>query len=327
MMLGGTHCDLGGQLTYGFLPLGNIDESDEERRWAQQWIERLCVSQQLAPTAEEKDAIWTALGQLAAFPREMRRLSTFRHMLQVRRLWPAFKLFLDGGPYSFFDATDDSFNLDDWTCFEMGHLMNLPEAVPHALAYMFHRMETRFTGRPTLIVLDEVRKLLAHHQFCLEIMDWLKEKAKKRVSVVLATQEFIDIVNTPAWPAIQNNCRTWIFLPNRKALEEDMYAAYRKCDLTPTLIQQIAVAQEKCDYLYRSEAGVRMYQLRLSPIERLLCAASRPEEIAAIQALAQQELSEPLAAAWLRQNGYGAEADVYNEEYAARRHESTLVTA
>jgi hypothetical protein len=49
-------------------------------------------------------------------------------------------------------------------------------------------------------------------------------------------------------------------------------------------------------------------QRRLSPVERLLCAASRPDELEVLDKLAQQYSPEELPAAWLRYWGYPEEA-------------------
>ena len=50
--------------------------------------------------------------------------------------------------------------------FEMGELMRMgEEAVVPALDYLFHRIEERFDGRPTLLILDEAWLFLRHPIF------------------------------------------------------------------------------------------------------------------------------------------------------------------
>jgi hypothetical protein len=56
--------------------------------------------------------------RLAELPKPLRRLRTFRELFQVNRLKPGLAAFVEGGRYSFFDAEEDSFGLDWWTCFE-----------------------------------------------------------------------------------------------------------------------------------------------------------------------------------------------------------------
>jgi type IV secretion system protein VirB4 len=315
LMAGGSHYHLGGNAQRGFQPLGNIDQDEAERRWAQEWLQDLFVTQDLLLSPEEREEIWVALLRLAELPRPLRRLRTFRELFQVNRLKPGLAAFVEGGRYSFFDAEADSFGLDWWTCFEMAHLLELPGAVPHALSYIFHQMDARFDGRPTAVFLDEAWQYMAHPIFAPRIAAWLKSKAKMNVSVILSSQEIVDASRTALWQAIQGSCRTWVFLPNSAALNPDVLPHYHACGLSDAHIGIIATSRQKQDYLYKTDAGTRLFQLRLGPVERLLCAASTPEEIAALRTLQAQPLQEPLPAMWLRSNGLIDEAEVYGEQF------------
>jgi type IV secretion system protein VirB4 len=314
-MAGGAHYNLGGNAQRGFQPLGRIDQSETERRWAQEWLHDLLLAQDLLLTPEDKDEIWIALQGLAALPRPLRRLRTFRELFQVQRLKPGLLAFVEGGRYSFFDAEADSFGLDWWTCFEMGDLLQLPGAVPHALSYIFHQMEARFDGRPTAVFLDEAWQYMAHPIFTPKIAEWLKSKAKMNVSVILSSQEIVDASRTQLWQAMQGSCKTWVLLPNSAALNPDVLPHYKACGLTEAHIGIIAQARQKFDYFYKTDAGTRLFQLRLGQVERVLCAASTPEEILALRALHQGSLTEPLPAAWLRHNGLIEEAEVYGAQF------------
>jgi hypothetical protein len=106
-------------------------------------------------------------------------------------------------------------------------------------------------------------------------------------------------------------------LPNSAALNPDVVPHYQACGLTEAHIGLLAQARPKQDYLYKTDAGTRLFQLRLGPIERLLCAASTPDEIAMLQALQHAPRTEPLPAAWLRRHGLAEEADLYGEQFQA----------
>ena len=56
------------------------------------------------------------------------------------------------------------------------------------LTYLFHRLEARFDGRPTLLILDEAWVFLDNPLFAARIREWLKVLRKKNVAVVFATQ-------------------------------------------------------------------------------------------------------------------------------------------
>lgn len=320
LMAGGAHYHLGGTSQRGFQPLGNIDAGDSELRWAQEWVQDLFLAQDLPVTPEEKDEIWKALQALARLPRPWRTLSVFREVFAVNHLKQGLDAFVTGGRYSFFDASQDSFHVEQWTTFEMNELLQLPGAVPHALSYIFHQLEARFDGRPTIVFLDEAWQYLSHPIFAPKIAEWLKSKAKQNVSVVLCSQETVDASRTAVWQAIKGNCDTWVFLPNSAALDPDVVAHYHACGLSDGQIALIAQARPKQDYLYTSEAGTRLFQLRLGPIERLLCAASTPEERTALRALSLQTLDEPLPAAWLRANGLADKADMYAAQFDSVVH-------
>ncbi len=61
------------------------------------------------------------------------------------------------------------------------------------LTYLFHRLEERFDGRPTLLILDEAWIFLDHPLFAARIREWLKTLRKKNVAVVFATQSLADM--------------------------------------------------------------------------------------------------------------------------------------
>ena len=68
--------------------------------------------------------------------------------------------------------------------------------VAPVLTYLFHRLEERFDGRPTLLILDEAWVFLDHPLFAARIREWLKVLRKKNVAVVFATQSLADIADS-----------------------------------------------------------------------------------------------------------------------------------
>ena len=104
-----------------------------------------------------------------------------------------------------------------------------------------------------------------------------------------------------------------------------MLPYYRACGLSEAHIAILAQGRQKQDYLYKTDAGTRLFQLWLGPVERLLCAASTVEEIAALQELQEKPLHEPLPAAWLRLNGLAEEAEVYGEQFPLDDHARAAV--
>ena len=91
-------------------------------------------------------------------------------------------------------------------------------------------------------------------------------------------------------------------------------------------LRQLAHAQPFRDYLYVSPLGTRLFQCTLSPVERLLCAASRLEELAVLETLAAQVSPDMLPAAWLRHWGYDEEAAFLMPEEGDVRCSRTIIT-
>src|SRR3546814_14699267 len=73
--------------------------------------------------------------------------------------------------------------------------------VAPVLTYLFHRLEERFDGRPTLLVLEEAWIFLDHPLFAARIREWLTVLRKKNVPVLFATQSLADIASTSSAPA------------------------------------------------------------------------------------------------------------------------------
>ena len=70
-------------------------------------------------------------------------------------------------------------------------------AAPAVLDYLFHRVEARLDGSPTLILIDEGWVALDASGFGARLREWLKTLRKKNASVVFATQSLADIDGDP----------------------------------------------------------------------------------------------------------------------------------
>src|SRR5690606_29893376 len=128
-------------------------------------------------------------------------------LLQHEELKAALHPFTLEGPFGqLIDADHETLALADTVCFEMESLMAAPAAVAPVVTYLFHRLEARFDGRPTLIILDEAWLFLDSPLFAARIREWLKTLRKKNVAVVFATQSLADIANASIAPAVVESC-------------------------------------------------------------------------------------------------------------------------
>ena len=166
--------------------------------WAAEWIAALLAHEKVAVTPEVKEAVWSALGSLASAPAEERTLTGLVAAAPVeraahRRSRPT----RSTGPTAGCSTPpSSSLALADVQCFETEALMGQAGVVAPVLTYLFHRLEERFDGRPTLLVLDEAWIFLDHPLFAARIREWLKVLRKKNVAVVFATQSLADIADS-----------------------------------------------------------------------------------------------------------------------------------
>ena len=145
----------GDEVGLAFQPLARIDRLDE-RSWAAEWIAALLAHEKVVVTPEVKDAIWSALGNLATAPVEERTLTGLTLLMQSGALRLALGAYTLDGPYGrLLDAAEQQLSLSSIECFEIEALMSEAGVVAPVLTYLFHRLEERFDGRPTLLILDD----------------------------------------------------------------------------------------------------------------------------------------------------------------------------
>jgi type IV secretion system protein VirB4 len=297
-----------------FQPLARIADPGE-RRWASRFALDLLLAQHLDETPAMKRDIDQALALTASAPRGERTLSTLAVNLSSLELKEALRPYTLQGAYGqIFDADREDVGDGFWQLFEMGHLMALgADAVVPALAYLFHRVEGRLDGRPTLLVLDEAWLFLAHPIFVRRLQAWLKTLRKKNVYVVFATQEVADAAQSPITGTIVSACHTKIYLPDEEALTPALSKAYGDFGLTGTEIQILAGAQKKRDYYYRSVKGRRLFRLDLGPVGLAFAAMSSPDDQRFLDSLVSSAPPGEYAERILRHRGLAWAADRVSE--------------
>ncbi len=307
LAMGGAHhgLGLGGEAgeTIAFQPLAAIDR-EPERAWAAEWIAALLTHEKVSVDPPVKDAIWSALGSLATAPLEERTLTGLSLLLQSTALRKALAPYTLEGPFGrLLDAAEDDLRVAQVQCFETEALMGAGSAVAPVLTYLFHRLEERFTGAPSLLILDEAWKFLDHPLFAARIREWLKTLRKKNVAVIFASQSLADIAQSGIAPAIIESCPQRILLPNPAAMEPQGRAAYECFGLNAAQIELVARATPKRHYYLQSARGNRLFELGLGPIALALCGSSDPATQARVDALLAEHGSGDFAARFLADAG------------------------
>jgi type IV secretion/conjugal transfer VirB4 family ATPase len=303
--MGGDWHDLGGAVageTSEFValqPFANIDDV-AERGWAAAWVAAILTRERIEVTPEAKDHIWTALSSLASAPVEERTLTGLTVLLQSNVLKRALQPYCLGGPYDrLLDAENERLGAASVQVFETDGLIGTAVA-PAVLAYLFHRIEDRFDGRPTLLIIDEGWLALDDADFAGKLREWLKTLRKKNASVVFATQSLADIDGSAIAPAIIESCPTRILLPNDRAVEPQITAIYRRFGLNDRQIEILARATPKRDYYCQSRRGNRLFELGLGEIALGFTAASSKNDQALIARVLAENGRENFVSAWLK---------------------------
>ncbi len=312
--LGGDHFDLGLDGDLAFQPLALIDD-EAELAAAHLWVLGLLEQERVDTTPDVKDAVWTALQSLAETPSSQRTLTGLNALLQSGTVRQALLPYTLRGPYgTLLDAAEDSLTGADRLCFEMEDLMHDGKLAAPVLSYLFHRLEARFDGRPTLLILDEAWVFLDHPMFAGRLRDWLKTLRKKNVSVVFATQSLADIAGSTIAPAIIESCPTRLFLPNPRAQEQGQAETYERFGLNARQIEIIARSTPKRDYYVQSGAGNRLFDLELGPVALAFCASGSKADHTLITETLARHGQAAFAGQWLRAKGLGWAADIIAEE-------------
>jgi type IV secretion system protein VirB4 len=326
--MGGSYFDLGAaqegvKNALAFQPLANIDVT-AERTFAQEWVLGLLTQERVAVTPEVKDAVWSALSNLAAAPQPERTLTGLTTLLQRNDLRQALQPYTLEGPYGcLLDADEDRLSLGATQCFEMEELMHSQGAVLPVLTYLFHRLEQKFDGRPALLILDEAWLFLDNPAFAARIREWLKTLRKRNVSVIFATQGLSDIANSTIAPAIIESCPSRIFLPNDRAIEPQAKAIYEAFGLNDRQIEIVARATPKRDYYYQSRQGNRLFELDPGPVTLAFVAASSRDDHALMDELVAAHGEDEFADSWLRARGLNWAAELIAHPSPKQKEENT----
>jgi type IV secretion system protein TrbE len=319
LMMGGVALDLSIGSGLAFQPLSDID-NPTTRAFARDWILALIAHEGIATDPAIKDQVWTALNSLASAPKVERTLTGLSLLLQSNQLRQALLPYTLEGPWgSLLDGKGDRLSFADVMHFELEGLMETKGLVLPVLTYLFHRLEARFDGRPTLLILDEAWLFLDSPLFATRIREWLKTLRKKDVAVVFATQSLADIATSSIAAAIIESCPTRIYLPNDRAIETQIREIYERFGLNPRQVEIISRATPKQDYYAQTARGNRLFELDLGPLALAICSASTLSDHKLMDQLQREHDEVGFVIAFLRAKGFEAEAEMI--ERATKDHQ------
>ena len=267
----------------GFNPLA-LPDSPTNRAFLREWLAVMLDAngpEELATIAQAVDATY-------ANDAGLRRLRHFKELLAgARRPKPgdlADRLAAwigsddgEGGEHGWlFDNAHDRLDLTNRTLgFDMTALLENPKLRTPTMMYLFHRIEERLDGKPTMILIDEGWKALDDDVFAARIRDWLKTLRKRNALVGFATQSARDALESRISTALVEQTATMIFMPNSRARAEDYCDGFGLTEHELSLIKSLP-AHSRCFLVRQPDASV-VVRLDLSGAPEVLTILSGRE--------------------------------------------------
>jgi type IV secretion system protein VirB4 len=212
----------------GLNPLA-LPDTPANRAFVTEWLARLVTIDGEKLSVDEQSQIADAVAANYDQAPHYRRL---RHVAElfagVRRptsgdLASRLEPWINEGARAWlFDNETDRLDLTTATLgVDMTAILDDPILRTPAMMYLFHCVEQRLDGTPTILVVDEGWKALDDPVFVARIRDWEKTIRKRNGIVGFATQSASDALSSQIASAIIEQAATQIFMPNPKAQEDE----------------------------------------------------------------------------------------------------------
>jgi len=177
----------------------------------------------------------------------------------------------------------------------MTALLENPRLRTPTMMYLFHRIDERLDGQPTMILIDEGWKALDDEVFAARIRDWLKTLRKRNALVGFATQSARDALDSRISTALVEQTATMVFMPNSRARPEDYCDGFGLTSHEFALIRSLP-AHSRCFLVRQPDASV-VVRLDLSGAPEVLTILSgRESAVRRLDLLREAVGDEP--AAW-----------------------------
>jgi type IV secretion system protein VirB4 len=276
--IGGTYSRIAAGHPSGFNPLA-LPDSAANRAFLRDWLGVLLK----ANGPEEEATIAGAVDAAYANDAALRRLLHFRELLAGSRRPEAGDLasrldaWIGHGEHAWlFDNAEDRLDLSARTLgFDMTALLENPRLRTPVMMYLFHRIDERLDGQPTMILIDEGWKALDDEVFAARIRDWLKTLRKRNALVGFATQSARDALESRISTALVEQTATMLFMPNSRARAEDYCDGFGLTAHELDVIRSLP-AQSRCFLIRQSDASV-VVRLDLSGMPEVLTVLSGRE--------------------------------------------------
>ncbi len=262
----------------GFNPLA-LPDTAGNKAFLRDWLGVLLK----AEGPEEEQTIAAAVDATYANDASLRRLRHFKELLSGSRrpqpgdLADRLGAWIGEGEHAWmFDNPEDRLDLTARVLgFDMTALLENPRLRTPTMMYLFHRIEERLDGKPTMILIDEGWKALDDDVFTARIRDWLKTLRKRNALVGFATQSARDALESRISTALVEQTATMVFMPNSRARPEDYCDGFGLTEHELALIRTLP-AHSRCFLVRQPDASV-VVRLDLSGAPEVLTLLSGRE--------------------------------------------------
>ena len=276
--IGGRYDRIAPGLQTGFNPLA-MPDTPANRAFLRDWLAVLLK----ADGPEEFATLSAAVDATYANDPSLRRLRHFKELLAgARRPSPGdladrLAAWIGEGEHSWlFDNAADKLDLETRVMgFDMTALLENPRLRTPTMMYLFHRIDERLDGQPTMILIDEGWKALDDEVFAARIRDWLKTLRKRNALVGFATQSARDALDSRISTALVEQTATMVFMPNSRARPEDYCDGFGLTSHEFALIRSLP-AHSRCFLVRQPDASV-VVRLDLSGAPEVLTILSGRE--------------------------------------------------
>lgn len=203
----------------------SMENTPQNRSFLLNWLDMMLRADKFY-RPEMSDEFWPdferALDYIYGLPKEQRYLLPLIDHLKETTPKLATKMYgwYKEGEFSrWFDHVEEDLDLTTSRKFgfELGTLLQTPNAVPAVIAYLLHRVVEQLNGDPAIIVLDEAWQMMDNPVFSSQLGAWLEMLRSRNALVIMATEKADEVLTSPLSAGIMKQVATQIYMPNPEA--------------------------------------------------------------------------------------------------------------
>ncbi len=278
------HYDLGEDSGIGLSPFAYIHEGPAHREYAVSLIEQMMRLSNVEPTLDSRIALSKAIELLAG--RSERNLEIVASLTQRREIRGVIESYLTSPWGKLLNSSHSAIDDRPVQIFETANLgaADAKYRLP-IFRHLLYLIDRRANVRPSLAIFDEAWSFLGDDYMSKIMYELAKEWAKRGLSMILATQSPMDVLDDRSMKVIME-LPTRVFTQNPVALDDDVMKAYIRLGLRPH--EPYIIAQELRrpeQALYTSPLGRAIFSVDLGPVERAILLNSEGAELEHVREL------------------------------------------